>query len=240
MPRVGSSRIKTAGGSPASATAAPSAGCRRRAALSAARRGANPQLADKALGDIRLLAFADGTQPAALSLQSEDNVFTYRGGADDAVGFAIFRAETHAKPRRLRRAADGPLLPRIMAVPLSARRTPNSTSAVSVRPEPSRPASPTASPGRTAAERFDGALLAVVLKLHHRLIAFQRSAGALQRGLHQFAPQHQLDQLQLRQRVGIAGGDILAVAKDSDAIADAVHRSRKWVTKIRLIPFAFS
>ncbi|MNI48556.1 hypothetical protein D3C73_1031240 [compost metagenome] len=55
------------------------------------------------------------------------------------------------KPKRLAIAASGEVmdtsLPSIVAVPLSARSMPKSRKAVSLRPEPSRPAMPTTSPG---------------------------------------------------------------------------------------------
>ena len=68
------------------------------------------------------------------------------------------------KPKRSAIAARGDErltgLPPISAVPLSALCTPNSNSAVSVRPEPNRPAIPTTSPLRTS--RSNGLIVPVL------------------------------------------------------------------------------
>ncbi len=56
-------------------------------------RGADPQLANKALGNGVLLFTRDWPQPAALGLQGQNDVFTHGGRGNNPVGFAIFRAE---------------------------------------------------------------------------------------------------------------------------------------------------
>ncbi|STW11922.1 Uncharacterised protein [Klebsiella pneumoniae subsp. rhinoscleromatis] len=50
-------------------------------------RGTDPQLANKALGDLILLPAGDRPQPAALRLQGENDIFPHRGSGDNAVGF---------------------------------------------------------------------------------------------------------------------------------------------------------
>ncbi len=128
----------------------------------------------------------------------------------------------------------------IHAFPLSAVLMPKITSAVSVRPEPSRPARPTISPGRTC--RSNGAMVpfTVAFKRRYRFIAQQGTARPLQGIVVQFATQHHFHQLNLRQLAGLAAADEAAVTQHGDAVADRIDWSRKWVTKIRLTPLSLS
>ena len=96
---------------------------------------------------------ASSTMPRAgkLRQQRQRQVLAHRHVGDDALDLAVLGAEADARAR-WRRPARGtrPRLPSKLIVPPSARSAPKTARAVSVRPEPSSPASPTISPARTS------------------------------------------------------------------------------------------
>ncbi|MNS11851.1 hypothetical protein D3C72_434010 [compost metagenome] len=161
-------------------------------------------------------------------MQGQHHVLAHRGRGDDAGALAILRAETKTIGGRLARRADGHRLaphPTLAAIPWHyAEHQLGGFGAT--RPEQA---------GEThylpwhdvETERGDDPALAIVSERHRGLIAAQRLAGPLEGVVVQLAPQHHLDQIQLRQRGGIAGTDQLAVAKHSDAIADGVDLIEK-------------
>ena len=88
-------------------------------------------------------------RPAAPRLQREHDVLAHREIGDDAVGLAVLRAEAEAGGDRVaRRGESDRRCPRSDACRCPARRRRRAPRAVSVRPEPSSPATPTTSPWR--------------------------------------------------------------------------------------------
>ena len=59
--------------------------------------GTNTELADKAIGNVILLASRNRPQPATLGLQCQDDIFPHRCRGDNPVGFTILRTEADAQ-----------------------------------------------------------------------------------------------------------------------------------------------
>ncbi len=200
--------LGTAVWSAASGRAAPSAGCRRR----------ENSIGCSALG-VRIpswrikrsaISFCSrrgiGRSQPRLRLQGENDIFPHRGSGDNAVGFCDPPDRSRSRGRTPDAgSARSEVCLLIHAFPLSAVLMPKITSAVSVRPEPSRPARPTISPGRTC--RSNGAMVpfTVAFKRRYRFIAQQGTARPLQGIVVQFATQHHFHQPNLRQLAGSHG-----------------------------------
>ena len=141
-----------------------------------------------------------------------------------------------AKPRRMARRGEPMVtpLPSTRMVPLSARSMPNSSLAVSVRPEPSSPARPTTCPpAQSHADRRYRPAAAQAVNGHEGGLVRRPCLGDradLRRvgdKLPRVLADHPGDQLDPRQLVGLVLPDQPAVAKHRDAVADAVNLVQK-------------
>ena len=211
----------------AGARAAPSAGCRPRACRPGGRgRAADVEGLDPAERELALPSGPDPAQDPALGLERERDVLLHAELADDALGAPVLgRVDDAQRDRRPRGRRGSVAMPSIRMMPASSLSMPVRARASSVRPEPSRPATPSTSPSirstsasaipeptrdRPGAEEGSGLLV--------RDVQARRGCGAGSA----LAAEHLLDQVDAQQLPGEVLADQLAVAEHGDPVADLV------------------
>jgi hypothetical protein len=162
-------------------------------------RGLDGQLLDEAGGDLVLLLARRGCNQPRWACRAST---MFSRTEAEAMMPALLRSSGQ-KPKplaaawRAERMVTG--LSRTRHSPLSLGTMPNISSAVSVRPDPSRPAGHYLPGHDVETEGGDDSPLAIVPERHHGLVAAQCLARPLEGIVVQLAPQHHLDQLQLWQ-----------------------------------------
>ncbi len=182
------------------------------------------KLADKPFGYLVLFTLRNRPQPATLSLQGEDDIFTYRSGGNYTVGFAIFRAEADAQRRGFMRRTQG----LHFAFDHSAAAVGGLNAKDHFRGFGSSRSQQSGKPDDFARphfkiERVDHPFLAKIFKGRNRFFTEQRAPGTLQRVRVKLAAQHHLHQFDLRQIFCLAGAHKGPVTQHRDPVAHLIN-----------------